>query len=150
MNVRPLDSVSLIRELCESCPLAAGAMLVLTCKETAAGRSKRLTAEAEAALADWWTDFHVLHLLSNGKERTLIATLRDATPQERKDIRAAKDAEAAESKAAWDAKIAGTPSLYEQKLAKKAAKRQAATSKDAKPAGAAVDAAAPAFAPAAV
>jgi 23S rRNA C2498 (ribose-2'-O)-methylase RlmM len=90
MNVRPSLSAELIRQLCESvpCPLSPDAVLVLTCKETLAGRSKMLVEEAQAELSDWWMEFRTTHLLSNGKERTLIARRRqDATEEQRKQVR---------------------------------------------------------------
>lgn len=47
MNVRPEVAVQLIQLVCETAAISDTAMLVLTCKETMAGRSKKLVQEAQ-------------------------------------------------------------------------------------------------------
>jgi len=144
MNVRPLEAASLIRTLCEAAPLAPDAALILTCKETQAGRSKALVAEAVAELSDWWTDFRSLHLLSNGKERTLIAHVLQASPERRAELRAERAAAAAEAKRAWEQKVLTTPSPAERNKEKMERKAKSKATKNQAAAG---DAAAPSSSP---
>jgi len=67
-----------------------------------------------AELADWWTDFRSFHLLSNGKERTLIAHVLQASPERRAELRAQRAAAVAEAQRAWEEKILTTPSPAER------------------------------------
>ena len=123
MNVRPTEAVALIRDVATRCPMSPRASLVLTCKETTAGRSKLLVNEALAALSDCWTNFRTFHLLSNGKERTVVADWMPSTPHER-EARRLQLAQAAEKKAQeWEDKIKANPHPVKVALSKSAKKK---------------------------
>ena len=116
MNVRPLEAVKLIRVVVSSVPMSPTARLILTAKETLQGRSKLLVVEAVEALGDFWCNFRVLHLLSNGKERTIIADFLPVdSPQERAELEA-KVKRAQETRAReWEQHLAANPLTDEQK-----------------------------------
>jgi len=113
MNVRPAVSVELILNLVSNLHrslIHPNAALVLTCKETVAGRSKKLVQDAMLDLSPYFHHFRVTHHLSNGKERTLVA---DFLPLFSSEERQAKLQHVTEEKARiqkeWEEKIRSQP-----------------------------------------
>lgn len=101
MNVRPEVAVDLIRLVCNEASISPKAMLVLTVKETMVGRSKKLVQDSQAGLAELFGSFRVYHLLSNGKERTLIGDYLNLSKDERELRRLAREKLEAEQLAEW-------------------------------------------------
>jgi 23S rRNA U2552 (ribose-2'-O)-methylase RlmE/FtsJ len=153
MNVRPELACELIHFVCATAPISPTAMLVLTCKETLTGRSKKLVTEAQIGLSDLFADWRSYHLLANGKERTLIGQYRDMTPEAREAFRVERATAEATRKAEWEVTLAakkaaeaeeekatGKVSQRTPKVGKKAQKKAAAAAKEGEEAAAAAGA----------
>ena len=106
MNVRPDLACQLIHFVCATAPISPTAMLVLTCKETLTGRSKKLVIDAQVGLSDLFTSWRSYHLLANGKERTLIGQFWEVTEAEREAVRVERTRMEEHSKAKWEETVA--------------------------------------------